>query len=104
MVNQSFQTGNFPDALKVGKVTPLHKKDSCDNPSNYKPISILSVFSKIIEKLMYDLSYGFLDKFELLYPLQFAFREKHATTHALLSLTESIEHSTDNRKYGCGYF
>ena len=65
IVNQSFQTGIFPDALKVGKVTPFDKKDSCDNPSNY--MSILSVFSKIIEKnLFYDCLYGFLDKFELL--------------------------------------
>ena len=102
IVNQSFQTGIFPDALKVGKVTPLHKKDSCDNPSNYRPISILSVFSKIIEKLMYDRLYGFLHKFELLYPLQFGFREKHSTTHALLFLTESIKHSIDNCKYDCG--
>ena len=102
IVNQSFQTGIFPDALKVGKVTPPHKKDSCDNLSNYRPISILSVFSKIIEKLTYDHLYGFLDKFELLYPLQFGFREKHSTTHALLSLTESIKHSIDNHKYGCG--
>ena len=50
---------------------------------------------------MYDRLYGFLDKFELLYPLQFGFREKHSTTHALLTLTESIKHSIDNRKYGC---
>ena len=40
IVNQSFQTGSFPDALKVGIVTPLHEKDSCDNPSNYRPIPI----------------------------------------------------------------
>ena len=88
----------------MGKVTPLHKKDSCDNPSKYRPTSILSVFSKIIEKLMYDRLYGFLDKFELLYPLQFGFREKHSTTHALLSLTESIKHFSDNGKHGCGIF
>ena len=43
-VNLSFQAGIFPDNLKVAKVNPLHKKDSCDNPSNYRPISILSVF------------------------------------------------------------
>ena len=53
---------------------------------------------------MYDHLYGFLDKFELLHPLQFGFREKHSTTHALLCLTESIKHSIDNRKYGCGIF
>ena len=53
---------------------------------------------------MYDRLYGFLDKFELLYPLQFCFREKHSTTHALLSRTESIKQSIDNHKYGCGIF
>ena len=85
-------------------MTLLHRKDSCDNPSNYRPISIFSFFSKIIEKLKYDRLYGFLDKFELLYPLQFGFREKHSATHPLISLTESIKHSIDNRKYGCGIF
>ena len=75
-------------------------------PKSYRPISIFSVFSKIIEKLIYDRLYGFLDKFELLCPLQFGFREKHSSTHAhaLLSLTESIKHSIDNDKYGCGIF
>ena len=45
IVNYSFENGIFPDKLKGGKVNPLHKKDSSDNPSNYRPISILSVFS-----------------------------------------------------------
>ena len=49
--------------------------------------------------------YSFLDTYEILYPLQFGFREKHSTTQALLlSLTESIKHSIDNGKYGCGIF
>ena len=51
---------------------------------------------------MYDRLYGFLDKFELLH--QFGFREKPSTTHALLLCTESIKHSIDNGKYGCGIF
>ena len=53
---------------------------------------------------MYDYLYGFLDKFELLYLLQFGCHEKHFTTYALLSLTESIKHSIDNHKHGCGIF
>ena len=53
---------------------------------------------------MYKRLYRFLDAFEVLYPLQFGFREKHSTTHALLRLTESIKHSIDNGKYGCGVF
>ena len=53
---------------------------------------------------MHNRLYKFLEKFELLYPLQFGFREKHSTTHALLSLTESIKKSIDNGKFGCGIF
>ena len=89
IVNQSFEVGIFPNKLKVGKVNPLYEKDSSDNPSNYRPISILSVFSKIFEKLMYKRLYQFLDSFEILYPLQFGFREKRSTSHALLYLTET---------------
>ena len=91
----------FPDKLKVGKVVPLHKRDS---PSNYRPISILSVFPKILEKLMYSRLYKFLDHFKILYPLQFGFHENHSTTHALLSLSESIKQSIDNGRFGCGVF
>ena len=104
IINLSFEFGIFPDNFKIGKVNPLYRKDSAENPSNYRPISVLSVFSKIMEKLMHNRLYKFLEKFELLYPLQFGFREKHSTTHALLSLTESIKHSIDNGKFGCGIF
>ena len=51
---------------------------------------------------MYKRLYQFLDAFEVLYPLQFGFREKHSMTHALLYLTES--NTIENRKYGCGVF
>ena len=65
IVNLSFYVGMFPSKLKVGKVSPLHKTGSCDNPSNYRPISILSVFSKIFEKLMHQRLYKFLESFEI---------------------------------------
>ena len=84
----------------MGKVVLLHKKDSCDNPSNYRPISILSVFSKIFEKLMYSRLYKFLDDFEILYPLQFGFCENCSITHALLCLSETIKQSIDNGRFG----
>ena len=104
IINHSSETGIFPNKIKIRNDPPLHKKDSTDNPSNYRPISVLSVFSKIFEKLMYKRLYQFLDAFEVLYPLQFGYREKHSMTHALLCLTESIKHSIDNGKYGCGVF
>ena len=53
---------------------------------------------------MYKSLYQFLDSFEILYPLQFGFREKHSTSHVLLCLTETIKHSIDNGRIGCGVF
>ena len=104
IVNMSFQAGAFPDNLKVAKVNPLHKEDSCDNPSKYRPISILSVFKKIIEKLMHKCLYSFLDTYEILNPLQFGCCEKHFTIQALSSVTKSFKHSIDNGRYGCEIF
>ena len=100
LVNQSFVHGIFPNKLNLGKVNPVYKKDSTDNPSNFRPISVLSIFSEIIGKLMHKRLYNLLDTFQLLYPLQFGFREKHSTIHALISLAESIKNSIEMRKFG----
>ena len=104
LVNLSFQTGILPDYLKVAEVNHIHKKEAFDNPSSYRPISILSVFSKIFEKLMYTRLYKFLDTHKILYPLQFGFHENHSTTQALMFLTETIKHPIDSGKFGCGIF
>ena len=104
LINDSFLTGQFPDKLKLAKTIPLHKKGSTLNMNNYRPISLLSVFSKIYEKIMYARQYQFLEKSELFYSLQFGFRAKHSTNHALISITETIKESIDNNKLGCGVF
>ena len=62
LVNLSFETGIFPDVLKVAKVNPLHKKESKLDHCNYRPTSLLSVVSKIFEKLIYKRIYFYLDK------------------------------------------
>ena len=104
LVDQSFEhdVHTFPGKLKLGEVNPIHKKDSTDNPSNYRPISVFSIFSKIIEKLMHKRLCSFLDTSQLLYPLQLGFREKHSAMHALISLKKSIKNSIDNGKFDCG--
>ena len=104
IINESFQSGIFPDKVKLAKVIPLFKNGCPLVASNYRPISLLSVFSKIIEKLMYGHLYKFLEKQEMLYSLQFGFRASHSINHALVSLTEAIKNSLDNRKFGCGIF
>ena len=82
----------------------IHKKGSTDNPSNYRPISLLSVFSKIFENLMHKRLYNFLENNEIIHPLQFGFRKKHSTTHTLISMTEHIKSSIESGKFGYGIF
>ena len=71
---------------------------------NYRPISLLSNINKIYEKFMYSRLYNFLNLHNSIYDLQFGFREKHSTNHALLSLTENICDALDNNNFACGIF
>ena len=89
IINDSFSSGVFPDLMKLAKVVPLYKKSSPENPNNYEPISFLFVFSKIVEKLTWLHTY--LEKHNILHSLQFGFRSKHRTLHALISLTGSVK-------------
>ena len=104
IINESLQSGIFPDKMKLAKVIPLFKKGCPLTASNYRPISLLSVFSKIIVKVMYERLYNFLVKYEILCSFQFGFCAHHSINHALVSLTEAIKNSLDNRKFGCGIF
>ena len=104
IINESFQSGIFPDKMKLAKVIPLFKKGCSVTASNYRPISLLSVFSKITEKVMYKRLNDFLEKHSILYSFQFGFRESHSINHALVSMTDTIKNSLDNRKFGCGIF
>ena len=104
LVNQSFQSGIFPDKLKIAKVISIFKTGNPELPSNYRPISLLSIFSEIFEKLMYRRLYKFLEVHNVLYSLQFGFQENHSIDHALVSLTEAVRNTLDNRRLGCGIF
>ena len=88
IVNLSFVTGIFPDLCKIAKVVPIFKKDDPLKCNNYRPISLLPIFSNIFEKLIYSRMYSFLEKNNLLQDKQFGFRSKPSTTHALITLTE----------------
>ena len=74
--------------------------------SNYRAISLLSNINKIFEKIVYKRLYSFLNKYNCIYELQFGFRAKHSTNHALLSLTEKIREALDSMggKFACGVF
>ena len=70
LFNQSFSSGIFPSILKTSKIIPIYKKLEC---SNFRPISLLSNIDKILERLMYNRLYNFLEKKEIVFSLQFGF-------------------------------
>ena len=92
--NESITLGIFLDKLKCAKVIPIHKKGAHNDASNYRPTSLLFVFGKLFEKLMFKRLYEYLHSLNTFYPLQLGFRERHSTNHALISMTESIKHTT----------
>ena len=104
LVNLCFEVGIFPDILKTAKITPLHKKDSKLDVINYRPISLLSVFSKIYKNVIYIRIYSYLTKNNLIYSKQFGFRINYSTNHALTSITENIRSLLDQGQYVCGIF
>ena len=104
IINLSFTSGVFPDFLKVAKVIPLHKGGSTEDVNNFRPISLLSIFDKIIEKLMHKRIYQFPEDHNILYKNQFGFTKKNSTAHSLIDISEHIKESIDNGKYGCGIF
>ena len=81
--NVSVQQRVFPDSLKIAKVTPIFKSGEKDNVSNYRPISIPSVFSKVLEKIMYRV-YNLLDSKGFLYEKQYVFQRNNATENVIL--------------------
>ena len=104
LANLSFHEGVHPDRLKVAKVIPIYKSGSKTTTGNYRPISLLSNLNKIFEKLIFSRLYSFLDKENIIYKLQFGFRPKHSTSHALISITEKVKEALDNNKFTCGVF
>ena len=104
LVNKSLKEGIFPNLLKSALVCPIYKKSDKTKCENYRPISLLSNLSKIFERVMYNRINNFLDTNSIIYDLQFGFRKKHSTNHALLSIIETIRHNMDNKIFSCGVF
>ena len=104
LIYLSFIDAIFPDILKISKVSPLHKKECKLDFRNYRPISLLSVFSKIFEKTVYTRIYTYLVKNNLVFEKQYGFRSNYSTNHALISITERIKDFVDSGNYVCGIF
>ena len=97
IISNSFSSGIFHDALKISKVVPIHKGGSKEELNNYRPISLLSIFDKIFEKLMHKRLYNFLESHNILFNNQFGFRKKNSTSFALMQITETIKETIDKK-------
>lgn len=98
IINTCFQDGMYPNMLKLSKILPLYKKGDHKLLSNYRPIAILSVFSKIFEKILATRIITFLESKQLLSPNQHGFREHKSTTTALLAILNHVYKNLDQNK------
>ena len=106
LFNLSLKTGYIPDHYKQAKVIPIYKSLDKEDFTNYRPISLLSTFSKLLEKIVAKQMFQFLNKFKILYEHQYGFRPKHDTTQPILQLLDKIYEglNSEDQKYSVGIF
>ena len=95
--NKCINLGYYPDAMKTGRVAPIHKDDDKNDVNNYRPISVLTQFNQLFERLLSKRLLSFFDKFKLITKKQFGFLKKHSTEHAILDLKEYLLKNLDKK-------
>ena len=90
--------------VKTKIIPVLYKGDDETDPSNYRPISLLSVFNRIFEKVMYNRLKSYIEDNELLYKAQYGFRETFSTQHAILDIVSMIQTNMEKKMFTCGIF
>ena len=100
----SFNQGIVPQQLKVAKVIPIFKTGSQTSMDNYRPISLLCVFSKILEKIMFNRLSTFLENNNILCPEQFGFRKLHSTIHPLTLFINQISECLNKKEHAIAIF
>lgn len=95
LVNLSFRTSTFPESMKAATIKCLHKKNSTDEPANYRPLSILPVLSKIFERAAVDQMVQFLEANNLISRNQHAYRKGHSTITSLAEVTNHVYKEID---------
>ena len=104
LFNCSFSLGVVPDSFKTARVLPVFWKGSETSPNNYRPISLLAIFNRILERLMYKRLINLIDKYNILFNKQFGFRSGHSTDHAILCILDKIQSAVESGLFSCGVF
>ena len=109
IINSSLQTSEIPSELKLAKVIPIFKLKKKESDllcimSNYRPISLLPIFSKILEKVVACKLTSFLDEYKLLYKHQYGFQKKNSTIHPIIHFLNRLATDANERKITIGVF
>ena len=96
--------GIVPDRIKIAKVIPVYKKGDPEASDNYRPVSVLSGFSKIFERIVYNRIYNFINKHNILYNGQYGFRLGHSTELALTDVLDRLCEAMDKKMISVGVF
>lgn len=100
----SIELGAYPSKLNISKIAPVFKSDDECDASNYRPISLLSKFNRIFEKVMYNRMKDFIGKHDMSNPSQYGFHKAHGTHHGIVDSVEAIYTNMDQGLFTCGIF
>ena len=99
LINETLKSGIFPEVLKTAKVIPIFKKGDKTNLNNYRPISLLPVLSKILEKIINKQITNKLDELHLIDDDQYGFRTGHSTEDAVVKFIDQIEKAKQTHRH-----
>ena len=103
-INKSMQSGEVPSSCKIAKVIPIFKSKDSQLFENYRPISLLTVLSKILEKTIYKRLYNFLIKENILFTSQYGFRHGHSTIQASTEFLYNVLQGFEKDKFSLALF
>ena len=104
LINYAFTNGIFPNNCKISKVIPIHKNGETNNPNNFRPISLLTCFSKILEKIIFKRITRFLNKHDVLNPQEYGFQKGISTAHAILNTVSTTFGNINRNQFTAIFF
>ena len=104
LINLCLKSSTFPTSLKLAKVTPVYKKGSRLDPSNYRPISVLPLIGKVFERLLYNQISAYFETNNLFQSCQYGFRNNRSTTLAVTSLCQHVTQAFEQGQHLHAHF